>query len=144
VADQNCLPLAETFDEPRDVGAHLFDCVGLDRGWFVAAAIATDVRRSDAIARFSEGRDLMPPGVPALRPAVHQHDQRSLSGQSHSKPNAVGLNRSELRLYGHGVFPRVAAVALELTRKIDWRQPLCKEHARVRRLAVNVRCGSRV
>jgi hypothetical protein len=44
---------------------------------------------------------------------MHQHDQRSLSGEGHPQPNAVGLNRGEFRLYGHGVSPVFAAVALE-------------------------------
>src|ERR1700722_11263028 len=127
VADQNCLPLAETFDKPRDVGAQLLDRIGLDRGWLVAAAIATDIRRGDAIARFSKGRDLMPPGVPALRPAVHQNDQRSLSREGHPQPNAVGLNRGKFRLYGHDVSSGVrGGRARTITRKIDRREPFSK------------------
>ena len=102
VADQNGLSLAEALDQARDVGAHLLDRIGLDRSRLVAAAIAAHIGRGHAITGLRKSRNLMTPGIPALGPAVHQHDQRSLSRKSHAQLNAIGLDGHKFRFGLHG------------------------------------------
>src|SRR5262252_4199394 len=51
-----------------------------------------------AEAGYREGRDLMAPGVPALRPPVHQHHKRSLTRQGDTQVDAVGRDGFKVRL----------------------------------------------
>src|SRR5204863_5506890 len=63
----------------------------------VASAIAAHVGRGNAIAGFSEDRDLMAPGVPTLRPTVHEQHERPLAGQRHPQVDAVSRDGFEVR-----------------------------------------------
>jgi len=101
MADQNRLHFAEPVDEADNIGAHFLDRIGLDRLGLVASAISAHVDRGHPIARCRKRWNLVAPGVPALRPAMHQHDERSLSGLRDPQPNAVGVNERKLGFCVH-------------------------------------------
>src|SRR6185437_3365038 len=101
MVEQDGLLLAETLDKARDVGAHLLDRVGLDRITLVASAISAHVDGGHPIARFRKRCNLMAPRVPAFRPAMHQHDERSASSLRDPQPNAVGVDEGKFRFRVH-------------------------------------------
>src|SRR6516164_7279684 len=78
------------------ISVHFLDRIGLDRLGLVASAISAHVDRGHPIARCRNRWNLVAPGVPALRPAMHQHDERSFSGLRDPQPNAVGVNERKL------------------------------------------------
>jgi hypothetical protein len=60
--------------------------------WTFRLAIATHIRRHGAKPSFSKHRELMTPGVPCLREAVTEENNRSFSLFGHMNADSIGLN----------------------------------------------------
>jgi hypothetical protein len=103
VADDDCTFRAERRDQTADISTYGLERVGLDCERFVAAAIAAHVRRSNAIARVCERRDLVVLRIPALGKAMDQYDKGACSGQCHTEADAVGVDILQVR--SHGAVP---------------------------------------
>src|SRR5262245_30278159 len=114
--DQNCSRFAQRRDKAGNIGTHLIQSIGLNRVRLVAAAVAAYVRRRHPIPGRGQGRDLVAPGVPALRPAGDKHDKWSRAGQRNTEPDAVCLKRLECRFYHEGAPLGHAMVSLTLAR----------------------------
>jgi hypothetical protein len=74
--DHRCLG-AQCVKQAHHVANQVQECVILDLVWPVGFAIATHVGRHDLEPRLRERLELMAPGVPGLRKAVTENDQRS-------------------------------------------------------------------
>src|SRR5919108_1910505 len=88
VADDGRPLLPQGMHEPHDISRQLEDVIGLDGLGPVGMAIATLVRCHHAVPRRRQRRQLVPPGVPTLREAMAQDDQRALAllGDMHPDP----------------------------------------------------------
>ena len=75
--------------------------VFFDFGGSIGAAIAAHVRSDRVEAGFGQGPELMAPGIPGLREAVTEHDQRAFALLRHVHSNSVGLDRAVPHL-AHG------------------------------------------
>src|SRR5438094_6152587 len=88
--------------------------VGLDRLRRVAAAIAAHVGRERPKSGARQRRQLMPPGIPGLRPAVTEHDRRPLAHLGHMQADAVCLDDAVLGRV-HRELPCVCVTREELS-----------------------------
>ena len=98
VADDHRLALAERLDQPAHVGDQLGERVRRHAGRLVAQVVAAEIGR-DGAETGCEGRDLVPPRVPALRKAVQQDDERPVAVDRAVELDAVGRDGAVLE--GH-------------------------------------------
>lgn len=92
MADQHRLIGAQGIDQAEQVVDLVAQAVARDRLRRIGVAIAAEIRGNRVIAGGCQRRELMPPGVPELWPAVNQHHQRPRTrlGDMHADP--VGFN----------------------------------------------------
>ena len=110
--DDRALP-PEVADEPQHVGRQQLELVAGHAFRLVALTVAAQVRRDDLEA-LGQGRDLAPPGVPELREAVQQHDERALACRHVVEAHFSGLREAVLpALYVHRRFPFRLADGME-------------------------------
>ena len=78
MADQDAaLVRAQRLDHAGDIADHVFHVIGLDGVRLVRAAIAAHIDGAGGEAGLGDRPDLVAPGIPALRKAVHHHHQRA-------------------------------------------------------------------
>ena len=82
-------------EQAGEVAADVVDLVVLDLRRRVAAAEAAQVGRHRAVARRRERRELMPPRVPRLRPAVEQHHQRTLAALGDAQRDLADVDAAQ-------------------------------------------------
>ena len=96
VAGDDRLVLTERVHQRDDVAGQVQDGVLADAGVRPArcagAAVAALIRSHRVIASGGERGELMPPGVPALREAVQQQDERTLPRLGDVHVQAAGLH----------------------------------------------------
>ena len=95
VPDDNGGLLPERVDQTDDVGREVLDVVVAHRRRLVGLAEAAHVRRDGVKAGGRQGRELVPPRVPGLRPAVQEQDERTLSLLRDPHLDAVGLDEPQ-------------------------------------------------
>ena len=102
VTDDHGLGLAERLDQLDHVADQVEQRVGVDRLGRLGAAVAAHVGRDAAEAGGADRLELMPPRVPALRPAMAEQHQRAAAGLGVAHVDAVGLGGLERR--AHALF----------------------------------------
>jgi hypothetical protein len=70
--------VSERVQQSDDIADHVELGVLIDAFRFVGLAVAPLVRRHNVVAGFREAAELMPPGIPGLRKAVAENDERPL------------------------------------------------------------------
>src|SRR5438034_605153 len=70
-------------EKPEHVADDVDLGIGLDRSGSIAAAVAAHVGRKGTETRLRQHRQLMPPRIPGLRPAVAEHDRGPLAHFRH-------------------------------------------------------------
>jgi hypothetical protein len=79
VTDDGSMLRPEFMDECDDVADEVEDRILLDAIRAVGGAVAALVRCDYVVSSSSECGDLVPPGVPRLRPAVQEQDKGALA-----------------------------------------------------------------
>ena len=102
VADDDRLGLAERLHQLGHVAHQMQQRVLVDRLGRLGAAVAAHVGRHAAKAGRAHRRELMPPRVPALRPAMAEQHQRTAADLGVAHLDVVGLGGLERR--GHDCF----------------------------------------
>jgi hypothetical protein len=100
VPDDHGLRLAELLHQIDHVAHQVQQRVLLDLGGRVRAAIAAHVGRHGTVAGRRNGRELMAPRVPGLRPAVTEQHERSTALRCDPHADAIDLQCLERR-FGH-------------------------------------------
>ena len=95
VADDDRFLRAIGVDQADNIGGGLVCVIGLYGGGLVGLAIAAHVWRDDSVSSGGDGGNLMPPGIPALRPAMDEHDQRPLPHLGDPQRDPVGFDHAE-------------------------------------------------
>jgi hypothetical protein len=108
VADDSGLLRPELVDECDDVADEVEYRILVDRIGAVGGAVAALVRRDYAVSSSRERVNLVPPGVPGLRPAVQEQDEGPIAllgdvhGESIEPDVAAGYQDSLLDRSGVG------------------------------------------
>src|SRR6266700_1059213 len=94
---QTCaLPIFQRVEQPDHVADDVELRIGFDRRGSIAAAVAAHVGREGAEAGLRQCRQLTPPRIPGLRPAVAEQDRGPLAHVRHMQANAVRLDDAML------------------------------------------------
>ena len=95
VTNQDRRLLSHGVDQSDDVSGQMMDVVVFDRARLVRFSIAAHVGGDDVIAGSRERRDLVTPGIPGLREAVDEDDERPLPHLRDAQLDPVGLYGAE-------------------------------------------------
>src|SRR5579871_4113872 len=133
MADDDRRGFAQSFDEADDVAREMQAGIGGDVVGLGRASVAPLVRRDHAITGFSDCCDLMAPGIPGLRKAMAEHDQRALPRFDIVHADAVGLDEPVLPLLAHAFSPlengtrfragRMVPLSYRISSRRRWSRP---------------------
>ena len=81
-----------------DISGEFLEGIRLDLMRFVRLAIPPHVISDRCKSSLGQDGELVPPAVPALRPAVTKDDQRAITLHGKPKPHTIGDNGSKFQL----------------------------------------------
>ena len=94
MTDDDRFFLPEGMDQTDYVSNQLENIVGFNGFRTIGFSVPPLVRSNSVIPRFSQGRKLMPPGVPQFRKSMAHNDQGAFSLLGNLHLDAVGFNNT--------------------------------------------------
>jgi len=101
MADDNGVVRAERFHQSHHVADQVENGISGDRLGPIAASVAALVGRDRAITGRRQRRNLVTPGIPALRPAVTKQHQRPAALPDIMQAHTVDMRETVFQFLGH-------------------------------------------